>query len=190
MFLFGVIFQCARTHLTKCISADDPILLKMGDAVTWKIMIRSGHEFAHVMTAELSWCIKVWHHWNRYNENSSSNIFSQDLIYGPINCFEICSRSSEHRNKNVVILTKFASLAALEVVNLTTSSATIDENFIRYFRFRVTIIPYLEHKHHWNRSFIMMEFFRHWRWCEVLLCVTALIPWTRLEATILIIQFW
>ena len=35
-----------------------------------------------------------------------------------------------HWNKNV-ILTKFSSLAALEVVILTTSSATSDENFIK-----------------------------------------------------------
>ena len=34
-----------------------------------------------------------------------------------------------HRNENVSILTKFSSLVALEVVILTTSSATTDENF-------------------------------------------------------------
>ena len=36
-----------------------------------------------------------------------------------------------HWNKNVVILTKFSSLAALEVVILTTSSAASDEHFIK-----------------------------------------------------------
>ena len=36
-----------------------------------------------------------------------------------------------HWNENVVILTKFSSLAALEVVILTTSSAASDENFIK-----------------------------------------------------------
>ena len=36
-----------------------------------------------------------------------------------------------HWNENVVILTKFESLAALEVVILTTSSAASDENFIK-----------------------------------------------------------
>ena len=43
----------------------------------------------------------------------------------PLNLF-IC-----HWNKNVVILTKFSSLAALEVVILTTSSAASDEHFIK-----------------------------------------------------------
>ena len=38
---------------------------------------------------------------------------------------------SKHWNKNVVILTKFSSLAALEVVILTTSSAASDEHFIK-----------------------------------------------------------
>ena len=37
----------------------------------------------------------------------------------------------KHWNKNVVILTKFSSLAALEVVILTTSSAASDEHFIK-----------------------------------------------------------
>ena len=36
-----------------------------------------------------------------------------------------------HWNKNVVILTKFSSLAALKVVILTTSSAASDEHFIK-----------------------------------------------------------
>ena len=36
-----------------------------------------------------------------------------------------------HWNKNVVILTKFSSLAALDVVILTTSSAASDEHFIK-----------------------------------------------------------
>ena len=38
---------------------------------------------------------------------------------------------SNHWNENVVILTKFSSLAALEVVILTTFSAASDENFIK-----------------------------------------------------------
>ena len=37
----------------------------------------------------------------------------------------------KHWTKNVVILTKFSSLAALEVVILTTSSAASDEHFIK-----------------------------------------------------------
>ena len=41
------------------------------------------------------------------------------------------SSPDHHWNKNVVILTKFSSLAALEVVILTTSSAASDEHFIK-----------------------------------------------------------
>ena len=53
---------------------------------------------------------------------------------------DICSTSTDQlsligsnlqRNKHVIILTKFSSLAALEVVILTTSSAASDENFIK-----------------------------------------------------------
>ena len=41
------------------------------------------------------------------------------------------TNQNEHWNENVVILTKFLSLASLEVVILTTSSAANDENFIK-----------------------------------------------------------
>ena len=48
-----------------------------------------------------------------------------------------------HWNKNVVILTKFSSLAALEVVILTTSSAASDEHFIKMktFPFQCILLP-------------------------------------------------
>ena len=42
---------------------------------------------------------------------------------------------SQHRNGNIVILTKISSLAALKVVILTTSSAASDENFIKMMTF-------------------------------------------------------
>ena len=41
----------------------------------------------------------------------------------------------QHRNKNVVILAKFSSMAALEVVILTTSSAASDENLVKMMAF-------------------------------------------------------
>ena len=40
-----------------------------------------------------------------------------------------------HWNENVIILMKFSSLAALEVVILTTFSAASDENFIKMTTF-------------------------------------------------------
>ena len=42
-----------------------------------------------------------------------------------------CPTILRHWNENVVILMKFSSLAALEVVSLTTFSAASDENFIK-----------------------------------------------------------
>ena len=41
----------------------------------------------------------------------------------------------EHWNRNVVVLMKFSSLAALEVVKMTTSSAASDENFVKMTTF-------------------------------------------------------
>ena len=46
-----------------------------------------------------------------------------------------------HWNGDVAILMKFSSLAALEVVNMTTSSAASDENFVKMttFSFQCTL---------------------------------------------------
>ena len=52
-------------------------------------------------------------------------------------------KSAIHWNGNVIILTKFSSLAALEVVILTTSSAANDENFIQIDDILVSLF-YLE----------------------------------------------
>ena len=60
-----------------------------------------------------------------------------------------------HWNKNVVILTKFSSLAALEVVILTTSSAASDEHFIKMktFPFQCTLENVGGCHYHRNDSF-------------------------------------
>ena len=51
-----------------------------------------------------------------------------------------------HWNENVVILMKFSSLAALEVVILTTFSAASDENFIKMKTFPFQwILPLKQH---------------------------------------------
>ena len=39
--------------------AHNPNLVKIHIALTWKLMIQSGHNFAHVMTAELSWHVQI-----------------------------------------------------------------------------------------------------------------------------------
>ena len=61
--------------------------------------------------------------------------FHQSLVTCRIflvdNQFDGSNRSECHWNENVVILMKFSSLAALEVVILTTFSAASDENFIK-----------------------------------------------------------
>ena len=43
------------THCTKSLWAHNPNLEKIWNALTWKIIIKSGHKFAHVTTAMLSW---------------------------------------------------------------------------------------------------------------------------------------
>ena len=54
----------------------------------------------------------------------------------------------QHWNENVVILMKFSSLAALEVVILTTFSAASDENFIKMKTFPFQWINSLWHGTH------------------------------------------
>ena len=69
-----------------------------------------------------------------YQENARENavcymaiLISLDMLSHWGRVTHICM----HWNENVVILTKFQSLAALEVVILTTSSAASDENLIK-----------------------------------------------------------
>ena len=51
----------------------------------------------------------------------------------------------DHYNGNVIILMKFLSLAALEVVILTTSSAASDENFVKMMTFPFQRKEYNKH---------------------------------------------
>ena len=72
----------------------------------------------------------------------------------------IVHSSLVHWNENVVILTKFSSLAALEVVILTTFSAASDENFIKMKTFPFQCVSVLGmsacynkyHLTHWGRD--------------------------------------
>ena len=63
-----------------------------------------------------------------------------------------CCLFDTHWNKNVVILTKFSSLAALEVVILTTSSAASDEHFIKMKTF-----PFQWLSHYWNQYWLIVN---------------------------------
>ena len=47
----GMISQKVRAHT--------PNLTKICVAITWKMMIRSGHNFAYAMTAQLSWHVQI-----------------------------------------------------------------------------------------------------------------------------------
>ena len=46
------------THFTNSIGTHDPNLVKICSLLTWKIITRSIHNFAHAMTAELSWHVQ------------------------------------------------------------------------------------------------------------------------------------
>ena len=49
--------QSLRNHFTKGLWAHNSNLVKIY-ALTWKIIIQSGHNFTHFMTAELSWHVQ------------------------------------------------------------------------------------------------------------------------------------
>ena len=71
-----------------------------------------------------------------------SLIHFQTSIAAPLDIGENKQYQPIHWNENVVILMKFSSLAALEVVILTTFSAASDENFIKMktFPFQCTLL--------------------------------------------------
>ena len=80
-----------------------------------------------------SWIGPSFDYHDYYHSFSSMNIISYFMSWHHVNGFmqERCNSSAPHWNGNVVILTKFSSVAALEVVILTTFSAASDENFIK-----------------------------------------------------------
>ena len=47
------------TRFTNILWAHNPKLVKIHVAVTWKQLMISGHNFAHAMTAELSWHVQI-----------------------------------------------------------------------------------------------------------------------------------
>ena len=85
-----------------------------------------------------------------------------------------CFNIKDHLYGNIVILTKFSTLAAPEVVILTTSSAVIDENFIRMtflFQF-ITRIRLL-----WDFLIFMMGIPILVRWCLYYETAPSPLPW-------------
>ena len=65
------------------------------------------------------------------------NLYITDPLWRSctISAVSFLSLRANHRNGNVIILTKFSSLAALKVVKMTTSSAASDENFVKMTTF-------------------------------------------------------
>ena len=95
--------------------------------------------------ASISWTVNIY---NDKNGHKIQLLFINSVLsklsvsFSPISLRVItlllgqsCISFSVHWNENVVILTKFSSLAALEIVILTTSSATCHENFIKMTTF-------------------------------------------------------
>ena len=55
---FQSLIMWPGNRLTKCSWAHNAKLIKIHFALMWKIRNRSGHNFAHVTTAELSWLVQ------------------------------------------------------------------------------------------------------------------------------------
>ena len=51
--------KTSGTHFTSSFWAHNPNLIKMCVTLTWQAMICSGHNFAHAMTAQLSWHVQI-----------------------------------------------------------------------------------------------------------------------------------
>ena len=58
-------------------------------AVTWNMIIRSGHNFAHIMTAELSWYVQICDLMNSLKLWLKQGWFLQDFSYELINQFAL-----------------------------------------------------------------------------------------------------
>ena len=83
----------------------------------------------NISVSKLRSLVIMWQHWfKKYTNKTQQPVESLYLK------FRFRFRFTWHHlhwNRNVIILTKFSSMAALDVVILTTSSAANDENFIK-----------------------------------------------------------
>ena len=73
------------THFTKSLWAHNPNLEKIWNALTWKIIIKSGHKFAHVTTAMLSWHVQIFDLTGLFGSYLKTKLISQDFSYELIN---------------------------------------------------------------------------------------------------------
>ena len=73
------------THLPEHSRFYNPNLANMFVALTWQIMIQAGHNFAHAMTAELSWHVQNFDLIGSLESNFEQTKLSQDNDYGLIN---------------------------------------------------------------------------------------------------------
>ena len=84
-----------------------------------------------------------WSQYSLYNVDTMTHIIRGKTVHGVPFCPSVGAKRSNsiyfnfpyHRNGNVFILMKLSSLAALEVVKVTTSSAASDENFVKMTTF-------------------------------------------------------
>ena len=105
-------------------------------------------------------CVELWIMYGSFKSCSQPNLFREGLV-GPAALWmntlmgpyyytlqnailHECIHYNYHWNGSVIILMKFSSLAALEVVKMTTSSAASDENFIKMtFSFHFSVSRHL-----------------------------------------------
>ena len=80
--------------------AHNPNLAKIYVALTWKIMIRSGHNFAHAMTAERSWHVQNFYLIVSAKSKVYSKWFSQNFNYELINALWDRSQAITSQWKN------------------------------------------------------------------------------------------
>ena len=69
------------THFTNGLWAHNPNLVKTYVALLWNWMTWSGHNFAHAMTAKLSWHLQICDLNESWESKSEQNEFSGDFNY-------------------------------------------------------------------------------------------------------------
>ena len=121
------------------------------DVIKWKHFPRYWSFVRGIHRSPELWCF-LWSHlnkrlskqrWGWWFETPSRHFIYDVILMTHSTSFSDTTHCREHLhwNENVVILTKFSSLAALEVVILTTFSAASDENFIKMKTFPFQCIP-------------------------------------------------
>ena len=151
------ILHCTRSQVTKALWAHNSNLVKICVALMGKMTIRSGHNFAHVKTTDLSWHANLWSDWIRIIIKAGK-IFKIEIM-------------SSYTFKNWVTDCMHAYIYIHTCISLYISNIYIYTyvyigcDYNKLHSIMTWLLFWRKHKNHWNSiSFTWQRWLHHGCW--------------------------